>query len=269
MPFAQGVTEAAALPQPVRLSVSCSPKHGVDRTLEVATQLRMVGHEVTVHLAAKMVRDRVHLGDLLTGMKRAGIHDAFVIGGDAPAAVGPFASAVQLLPIIHEHPDRPRSLGIAGYPEGHPQIDARTLAVAMEEKSRFADYMTTQLCFDSKKILSWIEGMRKAGSKLPVVLGIPGIIDRQRLLEISLRIGVGASLGFLRKQGLARLLRLSTRSAESLHQALLPRVGDPSLGVAGFHYFTFNKVMDTWRWVQGNGGCGTAIHDNPQEGLSA
>src|SRR5689334_19678648 len=121
----------------------------------------------------------------------------------------------------------------------------------MQKKSRLADYMTTQLCFDPDVLLRWVRGIRGAGIALPVLIGIPGRVDRLRLLEISARIGVGPSLSFLKKQrGLRNLLRLSATSADHLYDALAPHAGDPDLGVPGFHWFTFNRLVETWTWRQ-------------------
>jgi methylenetetrahydrofolate reductase (NADPH) len=249
MPFARGEEEAAKLPEPVRLTVTCSPKHGIDHSVEVATRLRALGHAVTVHLTARMIRDRSHLEELLAAMARAGIDDALLIGGDATPPQGPYSSAVELLPVIQEHPLRPQAIGIGGYPEGHPLVDSDTLVEALEEKSHFADYVTTQLCFDPEILLTWVKATREAGVILPVIVGVPGLVDRRKLLEISMRVGVGPSLRFLRKQRRLRdLFRLSASSAGILYDALAPRIGDPQLGIAGFHYFTFNRLLETWRW---------------------
>jgi methylenetetrahydrofolate reductase (NADPH) len=252
LPFGRAETEAAQLPEPARLTVTASPTHALDDTIETAVHLRSLGHEVTVHLAARMVRDLEHLDGMLAEMAQAGIDDAFVIGGDATPPAGPYASAGELLADVHEHPHRPRSIGIAGYPEGHPLIDSATLAETLEQKSAHANYLTTQLCFDPGALLAWIEETRSAGIDLPVVAGVPGIVDRRKLLEISARVGVGPSLSFLRKQGgLRNLLRLSGRSADRLYDALAPHVGDGRLNLAGFHYFTFNRLVETWTWERG------------------
>jgi methylenetetrahydrofolate reductase (NADH) len=238
MPFARAVEEAAKLPEPVRLTVTCSPRHGLDETLATATQLRALGHQVTVHLAARMVRSRTHLDELLGAMAETGMDDAFVIGGDATPPLGPYSSAVELLPLVHEHPDRPRKLGIAGYPEGHPLISDAELAAAFNEKSTIADYATTQLCFDPDAILRFIEPV-----DLPVYVGLPGIVDNRKLLEISMRVGVGPSLSYLRKQrGVRNLLRLSGL-ADRLYDALAPRVDS-------FHFYTFNQLLATWSWAR-------------------
>lgn len=241
MPFARGEEEAAALP-PAHLTVTCSPKHGLDHTLGVCERLRAPGHRLTVHLAARMVRGTTHLDELLGRMAEAGIDDAFIIAGDATEPEGPFSSAVDLLPLVHEHDARPKTVGIAGYPEGHPLVSDAALAAALEQKAPFADYITTQLCFDAGAVLRFARS-----APLPVIAGVPGIVDPTKLLEISARVGVGPSLRYLRKQGGVRsLLRLNRRAADALHDALAPE----SATIAGFHYFTFNRLVETVRWAQ-------------------
>ena len=44
LPFARAEEEAARLPEPVRLTVTSSPSHGLDKTIETATRLRVLGH---------------------------------------------------------------------------------------------------------------------------------------------------------------------------------------------------------------------------------
>jgi methylenetetrahydrofolate reductase (NADPH) len=248
LPLERSLDEAARLPRPVRLTVTCSPKHGPDESIEIARRLHALGHAVTVHVAARMVRDSDHLDALLEAMAEAGADDIFLIGGDADPAQGSYASAVDLLPVVAEHPLRPRSIGIAGYPEGHPDIPDETLEEALREKSRLADYMTTQMCFDADALVTWIGRQRRQGIGLPVLIGLPGKVARRRLLEMSMRIGVGPSLAFVRKQrGLGALL--SRRSTvDRLYDELAPTLDDPRLAVAGFHYFTFNQLVETWEW---------------------
>lgn len=249
LPLGNSEEEAAQLPEPVHLTVTCSPKLGPDRSVQVAGRLRRLGHTVTVHIAARMVRDRVHLDHLLAAMADAGV-DLFLIGGDAAPPVGEYASAVELLPIVAAHPRRPATIGIAGYPEGHPLIDLATLDQALADKSRYADYVTTQLCFDASTLRAWVADRRARGIELPVLIGMPGKVMAARLIEMSARVGVGPSVSFLRKQrGLRNVLGLLRASAgDHLYEALVGDVGDPALGIAGFHYFTFNHLIATYQW---------------------
>lgn len=250
LPLGSAEQQAAALPAPVRLTVTCSPKHGPDHSVAVGARLRALGHVVTVHVAARMVRDRVHLDELLAAMAQAGIDDMFLIGGDAETATGDYASASELLEHIAGHPHRPAQIGIAAYPEGHPAISDAALTRSLAQKSATADYVTTQMCFDPDTLLRWVAQQRSRGFALPVLIGMPGRVGAARLLEMSARIGVGTSVSFVRKQrGLRSLFGLVRRSpADRLHAALAPHIGDPRLGIAGFHYFTFNQLSATDAW---------------------
>jgi methylenetetrahydrofolate reductase (NADH) len=248
LPLERSVELAEQLPRPERLTVTCSPRHGPDESVAIARRLRALGHGVTVHVAARMVRGRAHLDELLDGMAQAEA-DLFLIGGDATPPEGPWSSAVKLLPVIAEHSQRPPEIGIAGYPEGHPLIDSGTLADALEQKSALAGYITTQLCFDPEALLAWLRGTRQRGVTLPVLVGLPGVVSRRRLLEMSVRIGVGPSLSFLRKQrGLRKLLGPSTVTPDRVYDGLAPHLEDRELNIMGFHYYTFNQVVETWKW---------------------
>jgi methylenetetrahydrofolate reductase (NADPH) len=250
LPLGRSEEEAAQLPEPVRLTVTCSPKLGPDRSVEVGGRLRGLGHAVTVHLAARMVRDEHHLDELLTAMSTGGIDDVFVIGGDADPPLGPFSAAGDVLSLIAHHPRRPATIGVGGYPEGHPAIDDETLDRVLREKSEIADYVATQLCFDVDALGDWIRRQRAGGMTLPVLVGMPGQVMAARLLEMSARIGVGPSVAFLRKQrGLKNLFGLFRRSAsDRLLTELIPAVQDGELGIAGLHLFTFNQLLSTYRW---------------------
>jgi methylenetetrahydrofolate reductase (NADPH) len=244
--------EAATLP-PARLTVTCSPQHGPDRAVDVAARLRAAGHEVTVHVAARMVRDRGHLDALLARMADAGADDMFLIGGDVDRPVGAYASAVELLPVVAEHGQRPPAIGIAGYPEEHPLVAGAELDAALHDKSAHADYVTTQMCFDADVLRRWVERQRERGITLPVVIGMPGRASRRQLLKMSARIGVGPSIAFLRKLRGLRSLITRRSTADRLYDGIAPMLAAPQLNVVGFQFFTFNELRATWRWYSERG----------------
>ncbi len=249
LPFPRAEQEAAEVGRPLTLTVTCSPRHGVDAALDVAARLRTLGHRVVPHLAARMVRDDRHLDRILTRLSDLNVHDVFLVGGDAPAPAGPFDSGEQLLPLLRAHPLAPRSIGVPAYPEGHPTIPDGVLQRSLAAKARWADYMVTQICFDPSVLLAWLARTREAGIGLPLYAGVPGPIDRRRLLEVSLRVGVGASVRTLRRQrGMRRLMGRAEPPTDALLAALDPQLGG-ELGVHGYHVFTFNDLIGSARAV--------------------
>lgn len=249
LPFGSIEREAEDVGRPLTLTVTCSPKQGIDHSVDVGCALRELGHTVVVHLAARMVRGPGHLDELLSQMASAGIADVFLIGGDAAAPHGPYASAGELLPVLRAHRHAPRTIGVAAYPEGHPLIADNGLLDALFAKDALADYMVTQLCFDAGAVIGWLESVRAAGITLPLYVGLPGDVDRRKLLEVSMRVGVGRSIAFMRKQqGVSRLLRRRDAN-DDLYAALTARVGR-ELRIAGLHIFTFNRLADSLRRVE-------------------
>jgi methylenetetrahydrofolate reductase (NADPH) len=262
LPFDDIAAEAARLPRAVRVTVTCSAKHGPDRGVETAARLRRLGHSLTVHVAARMVRDRDHLDQLLAGMADAGVEDLFLIAGDVEEPVGEYSSSVELLALVADHPERPELIGVAGYPEGHPLISDEELERALRAKGRLADYVVTQMCFDSETLRGWIEREREQGIELPVVIGMPGKVTRRKLLRMATRIGVGPSLDFVRKQKGLRAMLSRRSTADRLFDGVVPLLDDPLLAVAGLQYFTFNELLQTWEWHVRKGSIGMPAHDS-------
>jgi methylenetetrahydrofolate reductase (NADPH) len=152
-----------------------------------------------------------------------------------------------LAEINHPFPE----VGIPGYPQGHAFIPDRTLLEALRDKSPFASYVTTQLCFDPLAIARWITARRVEGMTLPVHVGVPGVAEPQKLLAISARIGVADTHRFLTKN-----IRFVTRLVRSggfyrpdgLLEGLAPTLADSNANISGLHLYTFNAVDGTERW---------------------
>lgn len=242
--------QAAHLPPGARVTVTCSPSLGIERTLGFSEELADRGLRVVPHVSARLVESRDHLRRILARLDGHGIGEVFVVGGDAKVPAGPFHSAGALLREMSGMEHGVREIGITAYPESHPLIDDEVLVQALLDKQPFATYMSTQICFDPGTILGWLSEARQQGVELPVYIGLPGVVDRRKLLRISLKIGIGDSARFLRKQaGLAgRLIKPGGYSPDRLIQALAPYLGDPYYDIAGFHINTFNQVESTERW---------------------
>jgi methylenetetrahydrofolate reductase (NADPH) len=240
------------LPEDAKVAVTCSPAKGIERTLQFSERLLRRGFRVVPHIAARLVADRAHLEEILRWFDEHGLREVYVIGGDAREPVGPYVSAFELLGAMSDSEHGVEEVGIGGYPEGHPLIDDEELDRALMDKQRFASYVVTQLCFDADAILGWISDIRRKGIGLPVHVGLPGAVDRKKLLQISLKVGVGDSVRFLKKQAglMGMLLKSGGYSPDELVERLAPYTGDEHYGIAGLHLYTFNSVESTEQWRQ-------------------
>lgn len=232
------------------VAVTCSPTKGVEPTLEICAHLATRGYRLVPHVAARMVRDRAHLREILRRLADSGIDSIFVPGGDAPEPLGSYGKALDLLRDIADHDHRLRHIGVAAHPEGHPAVGAEALLAELEAKQACANYLVTQMCFDAAKLTAWLRAIRSRGIRLTAWLGLPGVFDRAALLAASLRIGVGPSLRLLRHRGgmIGRLLGAKTYRPDALLHGIAPALEDPALDVAGFHLFCFNAVAQSEDW---------------------
>jgi methylenetetrahydrofolate reductase (NADPH) len=250
IPLRDAVARSEALPPGAATTVTASPTHGIESTIDLCEALVARGHAATPHLAAHMFRDRAHVGRVVERCRRAGITEAFVIGGDAKDR-GELHDAPALLRSI-EALGRPFDrIGIAAYPEGHPKIPDEQLLASLKQKAAAAAYMTTQMSFDSGAVAAWIRRVRAAGVTLPIHIGVPGPAELRKLLRIAARIGVGGSIRYLRKnrQLLGFLLRRSF-TPDRLLLSLGATIADPAADVWALHLFTFNQVDAAVEWRQ-------------------
>lgn len=234
------------------VAVTCSPTKGINETLEMSERLVKRGFKVVPHVAAKMVRDDVHLAEIMSRIKHLGVDSLFVPGGDAKVPAGKFSTAYELLREIAEYDHNLVDIGIAAHPEGHPDVDDEVLLEELLKKQEVSTYLVTQMCFDVEAIRDWLKIIRDLGITMPAWLGLPGVADRSSLLTTSLRIGVGDSLRFLRKQSKVAtkmMFRSKTYTPDELLYGLAPELADPTCNIAGHHLYCFNQVerTDTWR----------------------
>ena len=250
IPMEGAIERAALLPEGAKVTVTCSPTRGIESTLLLGETLLERGFRIVPHIAARLVADRAHLDEIVRRLDDLGVREIFVIGGDAKKPVGPFSSAVELLSAMADSGHDFEHVGIGGYPEGHPNIDDETLRQTLLDKRPFATYVVSQMCFDPGAILNWVADIRRRGIGLPIYIGLPGVVERKKLLQISLKIGVGDSARFLTKytQVLTRFLKPGGYSPDELVKNLAPFVEDQDYNLAGFHIYTFNQVESTEEW---------------------
>jgi methylenetetrahydrofolate reductase (NADPH) len=241
--------EARLLPVSAQVTITCSPKMGIERTVVVAEELASAGFRPIPHLAARQIRDRVHLSEIARRLDIAGIDDVMLLGGDLSPPVGIYQSSLELLRSIRDLGVSFSQIGVAGYPEGHPLLSPTDLLHALQAKTSFATYIVTQMCFTAEPIRDWIVEIRSYGVELPVYVGVPGRVSQKRLMAMAARVGVGDSLRFLRRNPSSLLRMMLSYEYDPWHliRDLTPLLSAEG-GIAGFHVYTFNAIGSTERW---------------------
>jgi methylenetetrahydrofolate reductase (NADPH) len=240
------------VPVSVPLTVTASPAKGQDATVDLAVALAGHGYSVTPHLSARQVRDRAHLADVVARCRAAGITGVFVIGGDPAGTPTAFRHAHDLLVALHELDHGFTGIGIGGHPEGHPGVPDEVLFQALKDKAPLATSITTQIVFDPRAILAWARELRNRGIDLPVHVGLPGAVHRQKLMRVAGGLGIGESAKFLTQQRnlLTRFFMPGGYRPDRIIAGLAPHLGESGDGIAGFHVFTFNDLGPTEAWRQ-------------------
>ena len=234
--------------------MTASPAKTLEDTWALSRELFDLGLRPVPHLAARMVTSKEHLRRLLAQLPEFGASELFLVGGDAPEPFGPFADSLQVLEMILEMDHGLEHIGVTAYPDGHAFIDTRTLSESLRHKqtllaaAKVKGHAATQMCFDPDLIRAWLTEERNTGLTLPVHLGVPGAVERTKLLTVGARLGVGASLRFLKKNRTA-LARMFAPGGYDPNKLLVPLATDlKPLQVEGLHVFTFNQVVNTVEW---------------------
>src|SRR5215207_1248868 len=232
----------------VKVTVTASPRRGLEATLELSERLARAGYSVVPHLSARLVRDSAHLEEVVARLLEAGVRELFVPAGDAPEP-GEFQGAAELLAAMGPLRERFDEIGITGYPETHHLISDEETIQSMFAKAPMATCIISQICFDADVIARWIAEVRRRGTALPIWIGLPGSVDYAKLVRVSMKIGLGESARFLRHHSnwTSRLLTRQFKP-EPLLRGLAPTLADPAANAAGFHVYTFNEVARTERW---------------------
>ncbi|HTJ91259.1 MAG TPA: hypothetical protein VL356_13935 [Acidocella sp.] len=224
--------------------------------IAAARRIRECGLEPVPIISARRLGSEQDLDNLLAGLiGEAGPTRFVLVGGDPVTPAGPYADSLSLLEngVLQRHGIR--HVGIVGYPEGHPKIDADALWRALRWKLAFLKNagcsveITTQLCFDADAITRWIAELRSEGIHTLVRIGVPGPANIGTLLRYAKQFGVVTSDEHLRKY---------SHSFTALHQHVTPdrflaqlahSMRGRNLGSTLYHLYPFGGIPSGVRWM--------------------
>jgi methylenetetrahydrofolate reductase (NADPH) len=239
----------AHLPTERTVTVTASPSKGLDATFDLAERLAGHGYPVVPHVAARMVSGRAELAEICDRLTGKGITRIFVPGGDADPA-GDYPDAFSLLEDLADLGRPFEQVGITGYPETHPTISDDLTVQSMWDKRRHATHIVSNLTFDPKAVARWVGRLRARGVTMPLLLGMPGPVDRAKLLATATKIGVGDSTRFLTKHRgtFVRLAAPGGFTGERFLEQCAPALAADDARAEGLHVFTFNQIAETEAW---------------------
>ena len=246
------------LPPGATVYITFLPGSMFEDTVAVAIRLRREGFNPIPHLAARSIPSRAFLEENLARLTSdAGVNQVLLIGGAVSQPLGEYSDTMQLLDTGLFDKYGVRRIGVAGHPEGSPDIADTRIRSALAWKNAFVErtgasmFIVTQFCFEAAPVIAWDRRIQTEGNRLPVHIGIPGLASLKALIGHARACGVGPSMRFLTRQArnVAKLLTVS--APDRLVTALAAyRATDPGCGIHGVHIYPLGGLKKSARWVR-------------------
>lgn len=222
------------------------------KTIEITKRIKQeLGIEAMAHLTC-VGHGRDEISAILDEIEAAGIGNVMTLRGDPPRGETGFVPhpdgfrhANELVTFIRSR--KPAfCLGVAAYPEGHPEAPSREadLTNLKRKVDAGADFIVTQLFFDTRDYFDLIERAQAHGIRLPVVPGIMPVTDVAQIKRFTQMCGAKIPPALLaelesadgNKEAVVEIgIRHSTAQCESLLKN----------GAPGIHFYTLNKSAST------------------------
>ncbi len=227
-------------------------------TVKTVRRLRDQGMNPVPHFAARSIPTKSFLEDNLKMLQdEVAVEEALLIGGGVDNPVGEFHSSMQVLETGMFEKYGIKKLGLAGHPEGSPDIPAAEISRAIREKNAFSKntdmslYLATQFCFESAPIMAWDKKIREEDdNELPIHIGIPGLATIKTLIKHAQHCGIGASMRVLTRQA-ANIAKLMTvRQPNKLVLELAEAIqNDPDCLIRQCHLYPLGGLKKSAAWL--------------------
>ena len=229
-------TDLETLPPVKDVYITLLPDEDYVETAKKAGDLAKKGFNPVPHFPARSITDEAQLNDYISRCKDFGVKQALVIGGSREQ-IGVFDSSIQILETGYFEGIK---IGIAGHPEGSPDISDSNLEKAMKDKKPYADYIVTQWLLDSQSIIDFI-----SKQSIPVHIGIAGPMKITSLIKFANIVGAKNSINFLKSNFSRAIDLLKPKDPNDL----IEKVKNFS---KNFHIYTFGGLKETNKWLKEN-----------------
>ena len=229
-------TDLDSLPPVKDVYITMLPGGNYKETAKKSEDLVKKGFNPVPHFPARSIADELQLKDYISRCKDGGTKQVLVIGGSLDP-IGQFDSSIQILETGFFDKIK---IGIAGHPEGSPDISDEKLVKAMIDKKPYADYIVTQWLLDSQPIIDFI-----SKQSVPVHVGITGPLKISSLIKFANIVGAKNSINFLKSNFNKTLDLLKPRDPNDLIRKIKNYT-------TNFHIYTFGGLKETNKWLKEN-----------------
>ena len=229
-------TDLSVLPKVKDVYITMLPGNNFRDVANKAKELVQSGFNAVPHFPARSIKNSNDLKDYISMCKDFGVKQALVIGGSSEP-IGDYHCSLQLL---ETGLFKGFKIGIAGHPEGSPDISDSDLEKAMQDKKPFADYIVTQWLLNPDSINKFI-----SKQSLPVHVGITGPLKISSLIKFANIVGAKNSINFIKSNATKALDLLRPSDPNELIEKVKSSTNK-------FHIYTFGGLKETNKWLETN-----------------
>ena len=229
-------TDLSVLPKVKDVYITMLPGNNFRDVANKAKELVQSGFNAVPHFPARSIKNSNELKDYISMCKDFGVKQALVIGGSSEP-IGDYHCSLQLL---ETGLFKGFKIGIAGHPEGSPDISDSDLEKAMQDKKPFADYIVTQWLLNPDSINKFI-----SKQSLPVHVGITGPLKISSLIKFANIVGAKNSINFIKSNATKALDLLRPSDPNELIEKVKSSTNK-------FHIYTFGGLKETNKWLEAN-----------------
>jgi methylenetetrahydrofolate reductase (NADPH) len=252
----EGLRDAAPnLPPDTPVAVTFLPGETLQARLTAASEVRALGFEPMPHFSARRIKSEAEFHTMVERMvEEAGVRRCFAIAGDPPKAEGPYSETAMLIETGVFEANGIKAIGVAGHPQGHPNMTEDECFAVIERKCRMIlergmkPLIVTQFGFDPDAFMQWLVELRKRGIDAPVRIGVPGPTSIKALLKFAARCGVEASASVMSKYGISLASLIGTAGPDKMVNAFASGFGGEH-GRVRLHFYPFGGLVRTAEWI--------------------
>ena len=227
--------------------------HNLVIRLQHETDLTVVSHLTCVGSSVSEIHT------ILETYIANGIQNVMALRGDPPRGSGSFApaadgfkNATEMVAYVKKNfPEL--GIGVAGYPEGHPETPnrLREMEYLKAKVDAGADFICTQLFFDNHHFFDFRERCILAGIKVPILAGLMPVTSQKSMRRMA-ELSGGTVFPSKLLRAMARAENEEYAEKVGIHWATAQALDLLDNNVKGIHFYTLNQSKATahiYEWL--------------------